>query len=927
MNEELKIIIRAELEQFKKAMKDAVAGIKGVANESRKASKEIDGFTAEVNQQGKALSDLKQKYIDLAKAHGTESKEAKDAAEAIRKLSAEYKTNKALAGDLANKANSFDVSLGSDNANKNVEKTNESMDELKETMSGILGLNIFEFLGKSVDKYNEKIKSNLKLSKEYFKDAKKSFSNLGYNIKQMFGSFSKKFWSSEYGQDNVSGQMMIEGFAESSKLAITDVQDAAIQASRGIGAAFKAIGAGIMASAAVIIADLLVIIGLAKNALSMAKQIKAMSNEASRAGMTTATFQEWGYVLKQVGIEEDKLTDFTKKLAERQNELRSGSEEVAKAFEEIGLSQEEVLGSSQEELFRKSVAGLQNIENEAERTSVAFRIFSDDATDLANVLYLTNQETQSLVDNYYNLGGAPSDNLINKSKILSGSTTNLSYAWQGLKNTLAEWVIPAVIAVVQWLTTAVAYINAFLQGIFGIKNVGKDASKGTENVGKGIGKIGNSAKKATGAVKELLRYTMGFDELNIIPKQSTGSGSSGGDAANNYGGYSGANINPDIPVIETPDLSKFRAWMDEYGGIIQGILTWTLLLGGVAMVVAGFMTGNIPLIVGGFSVAGLGIAIGAAGGEESHWNKLGEGIKAAWDAVANWFKTYVAPIFTKAWWAEKWNSLVAATSEKLAELKAKIDEKMAPIKQWFETYIKPVFTKDYWITLWNNIKTAASEKLAEIKTKIDEKMAPIRKWFNDKIKPVFTKSYWVDKWNAIKNAAADKLTEIKNKFDEKMKPLKDWFENKLKPIFSKKYWTDMLAGMKDGLKDGLNKCLENIEKFINNIAKKLGLGKVQEALSAIGIDFNLSEIKIPRLATGGIATSSILANIGEAGREAVLPLDRNTEWMDILADRINGRSAPSKIVLMVDGRELGYAAINSINGITKQTGTLQLQLV
>lgn len=38
-------------------------------------------------------------------------------------------------------------------------------------------------------------------------------------------------------------------------------------------------------------------------------------------------------------------------------------------------------------------------------------------------------------------------------------------------------------------------------------------------------------------------------------------------------------------------------------------------------------------------------------------------------------------------------------------------------------------------------------------------------------------------------------------------------------------------------------------------------------------------ISIPRLANGGITTGSTLANIGEAGREAVLPLENNTGWM------------------------------------------------
>lgn len=52
----------------------------------------------------------------------------------------------------------------------------------------------------------------------------------------------------------------------------------------------------------------------------------------------------------------------------------------------------------------------------------------------------------------------------------------------------------------------------------------------------------------------------------------------------------------------------------------------------------------------------------------------------------------------------------------------------------------------------------------------------------------------------------------------------------------------------------------------------------------------LSHITIPKLATGGIVSSPTTALIGEAGREAVLPLENNTDWMNTLADRINGGS-------------------------------------
>ena len=86
-------------------------------------------------------------------------------------------------------------------------------------------------------------------------------------------------------------------------------------------------------------------------------------------------------------------------------------------------------------------------------------------------------------------------------------------------------------------------------------------------------------------------------------------------------------------------------------------------------------------------------------------------------------------------------------------------------------------------------------------------------------------------------------------------------------------------------------------------------------------------LEVPQMAKGGIVNSATLALFGEQGREAVIPLENNTEWMDVLANRIAERNnTPSKIVLMLDDKELGYASINSINGITKQTGKLQLAL-
>lgn len=65
--------------------------------------------------------------------------------------------------------------------------------------------------------------------------------------------------------------------------------------------------------------------------------------------------------------------------------------------------------------------------------------------------------------------------------------------------------------------------------------------------------------------------------------------------------------------------------------------------------------------------------------------------------------------------------------------------------------------------------------------------------------------------------------------------------------------------------------------------------------------------QIPRLARGGIVNQPTQALIGEAGKEAVLPLENNTEWMDILASKIaailgsNDSNNSKEITLKFDG--------------------------
>lgn len=121
-------------------------------------------------------------------------------------------------------------------------------------------------------------------------------------------------------------------------------------------------------------------------------------------------------------------------------------------------------------------------------------------------------------------------------------------------------------------------------------------------------------------------------------------------------------------------------------------------------------------------------------------------------------------------------------------------------------------------------------------------------------------------------------------------------------------WERAWNGITSIFKGIINLCIDIFEGLVNAIIDGLNFISVDvpdwvPGIGGMRFGFNLERLSLPRLATGGIVTSSTLANIGEAGREAVLPLDNNTEWMDMLADRIGERN----VVIRFEGSlsELG----------------------
>ena len=117
------------------------------------------------------------------------------------------------------------------------------------------------------------------------------------------------------------------------------------------------------------------------------------------------------------------------------------------------------------------------------------------------------------------------------------------------------------------------------------------------------------------------------------------------------------------------------------------------------------------------------------------------------------------------------------------------------------------------------------------------------------------------------------------------------FIEKLGPALNK-----LVDGVISAVTKLINFLISGIEYMVNLVIS--GVNKIIDAINSIGdnIGFTIPRVPefemprfVPKLARGGIVAKPTQAIIGEAGREAVMPLDNNTEWMDILADKLSDR--------------------------------------
>lgn len=279
---------------------------------------------------------------------------------------------------------------------------------------------------------------------------------------------------------------------------------------------------------------------------------------------------------------------------------------------------------------------------------------------------------------------------------------------------------------------------------------------------------------------------------------------------------------------------------------------------------------------------------------------FGEKFQQAWDAIVNifsgigeWFSGVfqgawdaIVNIFTPigSWFGQRWADVTSA---------------LANIGAWFTDIFQKAWTG--LTNIFSKLGLWFGERWADVTSVL----ANVSSWFGN----MFTSAY-----NAVKNA----FSSIGGFFSGVWSTVQSIFVN---------------AGQKVGsavggaFKSAVNAVLGTIENVVNDFIGMInGVLGVVRNLPGLGWVGSVSTVSLPRLARGGIVDSPTIAMIGEAGKEAVVPLE-NTGFIQTLGRVVSsavvnamagispqgGFSSDGDIVIQIAGHEFGRVAIQEIN--------------
>lgn len=452
---------------------------------------------------------------------------------------------------------------------------------------------------------------------------------------------------------------------------------------------------------------------------------------------------------------------------------------------------------------------------------------------------------------------------------------NLEY----IRYALTQAIAPVLQWIVRLAATLLGYINAIMQGWFGINLFSRGSA---EN----FNKMKAGASGVSKAVKEIKKQLTGFDEINMLTDQSDTGTSAGA------GGVGMPNFDLSAMQGEVPEWLK---WIIDHkdeilavmAGVASGLLAWKLGLDPIKSLGLGLMIGGIV-----YAIEGLLKYL-----QDPSWENFGKIIQGI--GVAMIGLGIIIGVATGGW--------IVAIVGAIVLIVGTIIRYWEQIKAFLQKGIDWLSGKSDWVHQMfgdtiGNIYDTFVKNLQLILNWIDGTFKNIKGAFDgfiQFIKGVFTGN-WQQAWDGIKAI-------FSNTFQATLRTFGTFFTIiKNNVVAFARTAGDIIGG---AFKIVVNSVLSAIERVLNSPIRAVNrLIGVINAIPGINLS-TLPTFSLPRLKTGAIINMPNRGTLvgggsaiaGEAGREGILPLD--------------DRQAMAEL-----GAEIGRHVLVNLTNITQMNG-------
>lgn len=208
---------------------------------------------------------------------------------------------------------------------------------------------------------------------------------------------------------------------------------------------------------------------LAASANSVADYGDNIDKMSQKMNMTAEAYQEWDAVMQHSGTSMETMKASMKTLA-------NAAETNNAAFKTLGITEKDLQTMNQQQLFEATIAGLQNMTDDTERTYVAGKLLGRGATELGALLNTSAEDTQAMRDRVHELGGVMSDEAVKNSAAFKDSLQDLQTSFAGVKNSVMSEMLPSFTSIMDGLAGL----------IIGEEGAQEKLTKGMEGIVKNI---------------------------------------------------------------------------------------------------------------------------------------------------------------------------------------------------------------------------------------------------------------------------------------------------------------------------------------------------------------------------------------------------------------------------------------------------------